>query len=134
MLSLSTASGPKAFASEELAAEFGVSRVTFRQAVELLQPTASSRRSGATAGAVRQDRWLKVETTLSDLADMYRDTSLEIVNISASRSDAPVFPENGNGRLHASASRHSVRRTAAARRVHREIKKNLVVANVSKAF
>jgi hypothetical protein len=81
-----------------------VSRVTFRQAVELLQPTASSRRSGATAGAVRQDRWLKVETTLSDLADMYCDTSLEIVNISASRSDAPVFPENGNGRLHASAS------------------------------
>jgi hypothetical protein len=50
---------------------------------------------------VRQDRWLKVETTLSDLAATLR---LEIVNISASRSDAPVFPEDGNGRLHAPAS------------------------------
>ncbi|WP_271578626.1 hypothetical protein [Bradyrhizobium sp. CCBAU 11361] len=53
---------------------------------------------------MRQDRWLKVETTLSDLTDTYRDTSLEIVNISASRSDALVFPEDGNGRLDASAS------------------------------
>ena len=44
---------------------------------------------------MRQDRGLKVETTLSDLADMYRDTSLEIVNISASRSDAPLCPEDG---------------------------------------
>ncbi|APO54391.1 hypothetical protein ACVIWV_004186 [Bradyrhizobium diazoefficiens] len=53
---------------------------------------------------MRQDRWLKVETTLSVFADMYRDTSLEIVNISARHSDAPVSPEDGNGRLHAPAS------------------------------
>ena len=46
-------------------------------------------------GALKQDRWLKVETTLSDLAEMYRDTSPEIINISESRTDAPLLPEDG---------------------------------------
>jgi GntR family transcriptional regulator len=66
-------------ANEELAAEFSVSRVTIRQAVELLT----------------RDGVIKVETTLSDLAEMYRDTSPEIINISESRTDAPLFPEDG---------------------------------------
>jgi len=73
-------------ANEELAAEFGVSRVTIRQAVELLARDgvieAQQGRGTFVTGTVRQDRWLKVETTLSDLADMYRDTSPEIINIS----------------------------------------------------
>ncbi|MCA6107036.1 GntR family transcriptional regulator [Bradyrhizobium cenepequi] len=86
-------------ANEELAAEFGVSRVTIRQAVELLSRAgvleAQQGRGTFVTGTLKQDRWLKVETTLSDLAEMYRDTSPEIINISESRTDAPLFPEDG---------------------------------------
>jgi GntR family transcriptional regulator len=93
------AQGLRLPANEELAAEFGVSRVTIRQAVDLLSRdgvvAAQQGRGTFVTGSVRHDRWLKVETTLSDLADMYRDTSPEIINISESRSDAPLFPEDG---------------------------------------
>jgi GntR family transcriptional regulator len=86
-------------ANEILAAEFGVSRVTIRQAVDLLSRDgvieAQQGRGTFVTGAVKQDRWLKVETTLSDLAEMYRDTSPEIINVSESRTDAPLFPEDG---------------------------------------
>lgn len=86
-------------ANEDLAAEFGVSRVTIRQAVDLLARDgvigAQQGRGTFVTGIVQQDRWLKVETTLSDLAEMYRDTSPEIINISESRRDAPLFPEDG---------------------------------------
>jgi GntR family transcriptional regulator len=86
-------------ANEELAAEFSVSRVTIRQAVELLTRDgvieAQQGRGTFVTGTLKQDRWLKVETTLSDLAEMYRDTSPEIINISESRTDAPLFPEDG---------------------------------------
>ena len=86
-------------ANEELAAEFSVSRVTVRQAVELLSREgvieAQQGRGTFVTGTVKQDRWLKVETTLSDLAEMYRDTSPEIINISESRTDAPLRPDDG---------------------------------------
>ncbi|KWV58665.1 GntR family transcriptional regulator [Bradyrhizobium macuxiense] len=93
------AKGLRLPANEELAAEFGVSRVTIRQAVELLSREgvieAQQGRGTFVTGTVKQDRWLKVETTLSDLAEMYRDTSPEIINISESRTDAPLLPEDG---------------------------------------
>ena len=73
--------------------------MTIRQAVELLSRDgvieAQQGRGTFVTGAVKQDRWLKVETTLSDLAEMYRDTSPEIINVSESRTDAPLFPEDG---------------------------------------
>ena len=93
------AKGLRLPANEELAVEFGVSRVTIRQAVELLSREgvieAQQGRGTFVTGTVKQDRWLKVETTLSDLAEMYRDTSPEIINISESRTDAPLLPEDG---------------------------------------
>ncbi|WP_407147184.1 GntR family transcriptional regulator [Bradyrhizobium sp. ORS 86] len=93
------AKGLRLPANEELAAEFGVSRVTIRQAVELLSREgvieAQQGRGTFVTGTVKQDRWLRVETTLSDLAEMYRDTSPEIINISESRTDAPLLPEDG---------------------------------------
>jgi len=93
------AKGLRLPANEVLAAEFGVSRVTIRQAVELLSREgvieAQQGRGTFVTGTVKQDRWLKVETTLSDLAEMYRDTSPEIINISESRTDAPLLPEDG---------------------------------------
>jgi GntR family transcriptional regulator len=86
-------------ANELLAAEFGVSRVTIRQAVDLLVRDgiieAQQGRGTFITGTPKQDRWLKVETTLSDLAEVYRDTSPEIINISESRSGAPLLPADG---------------------------------------
>lgn len=85
--------------NESLAAEFGVSRVTVRQAVDLLVRDglieAQQGRGTFVTGMVAENRWLKVETTLSDLAEVYRDTSPEIINISESRTDAPLRPEEG---------------------------------------
>jgi GntR family transcriptional regulator len=93
------AQGLRLPANEELAAEFGVSRVTIRQAVELLARdgivAAQQGRGTFITGTLKQDRWLKVETTLSDLAEVYRGTSPEIINISESRTDAPLLPEDG---------------------------------------
>lgn len=86
-------------ANEELAAEFGVSRVTIRQAVDLLSRDGviEARQGLGTfvTGTVQQDRWLKVETTLSDLAEMYRDTSPEIITIAESRAVAPLSADDG---------------------------------------
>ena len=87
-----------------LASEFGVSRVTIRQAVDLLARDgiieAQQGRGTFVTGTLKQDRWLKVETTLSDLAEVYRDTSPEIINISESRTDAPVLPADGKPAEH----------------------------------
>ncbi|MGL5168034.1 MAG: GntR family transcriptional regulator [Afipia sp.] len=86
-------------ANEDLAAEFDVSRVTIRQAVELLARDglveAQQGRGTFITGKVEQNRWLKVETTLSDLAEVYRDTLPEILNISEGRADPPLQPGDG---------------------------------------
>jgi len=83
------AKGRRLPANEELAAEFGVSRVTIRQAVDLLarEGVIEAQQGLGTfvTGTLKQDRWLKVETTLADLAEVYRDTSPEIINISERR-------------------------------------------------
>jgi GntR family transcriptional regulator len=93
------AQGQQLPANELLAAEFGVSRVTIRQAVDLLARDgiikARQGRGTFVTGTLKQNRWLKVETTLSDLAEVYRDTSPEIINISESRTDAPLLPGDG---------------------------------------
>jgi len=98
------AQGLRLPANEELAAEFGVSRVTVRQAVDLLARDgiieARQGRGTFITGTLKRDHWLKVETTLSDLAEVYRDTSPEIINISESRTDAPLLPEDGKAAAH----------------------------------
>jgi GntR family transcriptional regulator len=91
-------------ANEMLANEFGVSRVTIRQAVDLLARDgiieARQGRGTFVTRTPKQDRWLKVETTLTDLAEMYRDTSPEIINISETRTDAPLLAEDGKPAAH----------------------------------
>src|ERR1700759_598307 len=86
-------------ANEELAEEFGVSRVTIRQAVDLLSRDgvieAQQGKGTFVTGTLKQDRWLKVETTLDDLAEVYRDTSPEIINISESHTAAPLHAQDG---------------------------------------
>jgi GntR family transcriptional regulator len=93
------AQGSRLPANESLAAEFGVSRVTIRQAVDLLVRDgiieAQQGRGTFVTGTLTQTRWLKVETTLADLAEVYRDTSPKIINISESRANAPLLPGEG---------------------------------------
>jgi GntR family transcriptional regulator len=91
--------GLKLPANDQLAAEFGVSRVTIRQAVELLARdglvTAEQGRGTFVTGTPEPGRWLRVETSLADLAEVYRDTSPEIININESLTEAPLQPGDG---------------------------------------
>lgn len=70
---------------EKLVAEFGVARVTVRQAIERLtrDGLVSPQRGRGTfvTGAPRADRWLRVETTLENLSELYRDTQPTILVI-----------------------------------------------------
>ena len=82
---------------EKLVAEFGVARVTVRQAIERLtrDGLVSPQRGRGTfvTGAPRADRWLKVETTLENLAELYRDTQPTILVI----DEAKRMPRLGEG-------------------------------------
>jgi GntR family transcriptional regulator len=74
---------------EKLVAEFGVARVTVRQAIERLtrDGLVSPQRGRGTfvTGAPQADRWLKVETTLENLSELYRDTQPTILVIDESK-------------------------------------------------
>ena len=82
--------GEKLPSLEQLVAEFEVARVTVRQAIERLtrDGLVSPQRGRGTfvTGAPRSDRWLRVETSLKNLADVYRDTQPTILNIDDSES------------------------------------------------
>lgn len=84
---------------EEMAAEFGVARVTMRQAIELLarEGLVSPQQGRGTFVTQRpaNPRWLSVVTTLDELARMYRDTEPQIVNI-VEGSGAPAL-HDGEG-------------------------------------
>jgi GntR family transcriptional regulator len=86
-------------AAEALAAEFGVSRLTVRQALDILarEGLVEARQGSGTfvTASPEQDRRLKVGTSLAALAELYRDTSPEIITI-AETSEAPrLSPEDG---------------------------------------
>jgi len=80
--------GEKLPSLEMLVAEFEVARVTVRQAIERLtrDGLVSPQRGRGTfvTGAPQADRWLKVETTLENLAEVYRDTQPTILGIDES--------------------------------------------------
>ncbi len=77
--------GEKLPSLEQLGAEFEVARVTVRQAIERLtrDGLVSPQRGRGTfvTGAPSSDRWLRVETSLRNLADVYRDTQPTVLNI-----------------------------------------------------
>lgn len=85
--------------NEALAEEFGVSRVTVRQAVDILarEGIVEARQGRGTfvTGTPPQDRWLRVETSLAALAEVYRDTSPEILNIAESNAEPRLEPADG---------------------------------------
>ena len=85
--------GAKLPSLERLVQEFGVARVTVRQAVERLtrDGLVSPQRGRGTfvTAAPHTDRWLRVETTLRNLAEVYRDTQPTILNIDESSTRSP---------------------------------------------
>lgn len=91
--------GDKLPSLEQLVGEFEVARVTVRQAVDRLarDGLVSPQRGRGTfvTGAPRTDRWLRVETSLQNLADVYRDTHPTILNIDESRRSPRLTEADG---------------------------------------
>ncbi len=88
--------GEKLPSLEKLVDEFEVARVTVRQAIERLtrDGLVSPQRGRGTfvTGAPQANRWLRVETTLQNLSDVYRDTHPTILNIDES-TRSPLLTE-----------------------------------------
>jgi GntR family transcriptional regulator len=84
---------------EALGAEFGVARVTMRQAIELLARddlvSPQQGRGTFVTGRPANERWLNVVTTLDELSRVYRDTEPQIVNIDESTTAPALRPEEG---------------------------------------
>lgn len=84
---------------EVLVEEFGVSRVTVRQAMTLLaQEGLVSRQQGKgtfVTAVPTQHKWLEVQTSLDALAQAYRDDRPDILNFDEGVSQAPLRPEDG---------------------------------------
>jgi len=91
--------GEKLPSLAQLVAEFDVARVTVRQAIERLarDGLVSPQRGRGTfvTGAPSNDRWLRVETSLRSLADVYRDTHPTILNIDESTRSPRLEPSDG---------------------------------------
>ncbi len=89
--------GEKLPSLDRLVEEFEVARVTVRQAVERLarDGLVSPQRGRGTfvTRAPSSDRWLRVETSLKNLADVYRDTHPTILNIDESSTRSPRLGE-----------------------------------------
>ena len=84
---------------EELMEEFGVARVTVRQAVDVLARegllSAQQGRGTFVTGTPPRERIINVFTTLEELARVYEDTQPKIVNIDESVSSAPIDMAEG---------------------------------------
>jgi GntR family transcriptional regulator len=91
--------GMKVPSNEDLMREFDVSRVTVRQAVGVLARDGllEARQGTGTfvSGEVADDRWLKVETTLASLAEVYRDTKPELLNLAEATVAPSLRAEDG---------------------------------------
>ena len=91
--------GTRLPANEDLAQEFGVSRITIRQAVDLLQRDSllDARQGSGTfvVGGPVENRWLRVETSLAALSAVYSDTSPQIINIDEGTARPPLLPDDG---------------------------------------
>ena len=102
------AKGMRLPANEQLAAEFGVSRVTIRQAVDLLARDgvieAQQGRGTFVTGAPQRERIINVVTTLEELARVYEDTQPRIVNVDESVSSPPNLASPGSPSVRLSIS------------------------------
>ena len=80
--------GHKLPSLEALMREFEVARVTVRQAIDLLARdgllSAQRGRGTFVTGNPSKDRWLRLETTLKDIAEVYRDDTPKLTLIEES--------------------------------------------------
>lgn len=109
---------------EALGAEFGVARVTVRQAVDVLAREGlvlpQQGRGTFVTGLPPNDRWLRVQTTLAELAEVYRDTRPQIISIDESIDHPPLTPQDGK----------SAERYVFMRRVHEREGRPYCVINI----
>ena len=81
---------------ETLMEEFGVARVTVRQAIDLLARAGlvspQQGRGTFVTGAPAPGRFISVVTTLDELSRLYEDTQPKIVNIDESVTSPPLAP------------------------------------------
>jgi GntR family transcriptional regulator len=83
----------------ELVREFDVARVTVRQAIDvlrregLLDPVQG--RGTFVTGKQAPDRWLHVSATLTDLGQIYRGTTPELLNIAEGDTSPRVTEKDG---------------------------------------
>jgi GntR family transcriptional regulator len=102
--------GEKLPSIEALMREFGVARVTVRQAVELLardgllSPQAG--RGTLVTALPEPERWLRLETSLRELADVYRNDKPKLTLIEEAASLPALQPADGR----AAARYHFLRR------------------------
>jgi GntR family transcriptional regulator len=91
--------GHKLPSIEELMQEFGIARVTVRQAVDLLARdgvlSPQPGRGTFVTALPAQDRSLKLETSLRTLADVYRHDKPKLTLIEEAAANAPLQPEDG---------------------------------------
>ena len=102
--------GMRVPSNEDLMREFDVSRVTVRQAVGVLARDGllEARQGTGTfvSREVADDRWLKVETTLSSLAEVYRDTKPELLNLAEATVAPSLRAEDGEARYRRCSATH----------------------------
>jgi GntR family transcriptional regulator len=93
------ASGQKISTIEELQDEFGVARVTVRQAVELLEKDGLVRRHQGRGTFVAADledtRWLKLDTSWSSLVETLKHNVPKFMPVSAPTEPLRLGPEEG---------------------------------------
>lgn len=93
------AQGQKLPSLDALTREFDVARVTVRQAVELLARDGlvspqQGRGTFVTALPARE-RWLRLETSLRDLADVYRDDKPKLTLLEEAAATPRLDPKDG---------------------------------------
>lgn len=91
--------GQKISTIEELQDEFGVARVTVRQAVELLEKDGLVRRQQGRGTFVAADledtRWLKLDTSWSSLIGTIKHNIPKFISVGASLHEPRLGPEEG---------------------------------------
>ncbi|NLD56260.1 MAG: GntR family transcriptional regulator [Burkholderiaceae bacterium] len=84
---------------DELTGEFGVARVTVRQAIDLLarEGLVSPQQGRGTfvTGSPKRDRIINVVTTLDELVRVYQDSPPHIANIKESLASPPLSATDG---------------------------------------
>jgi GntR family transcriptional regulator len=92
--------GGKLPSLEELVREFDVARVTVRQAVDVLarEGLLSPERGRGTFVTQRKadERKLRAVTTMGDLAELYRDSKPELLNLAEASAAPAVAPGEGS--------------------------------------